>query len=204
MPEKEVGIWSTADLLGGKSHGEADLRRTMHTNGIITDMTGGLLGRSGATPQLPRPPLAGLWLTCSSYLGIRDNRLHFCGKCWMYLVLFLSWHDIVFVFCGSLRRFVWQSQRHFLWKVTLRIETFQALTANSLRYDKRLWSLYRNMKEAGMSPRWKGIWHEKRHRYSIVYNTRERARLQNCEKRSSANVCAVPPVELAKMLICRR
>lgn len=69
----------------------------MHTNGIITDMTGGLLGRSGATPQLPRPPLAGLWLTCSSYLGIRDNRLHFVenAECtWCYFC-----HDTILSLC---------------------------------------------------------------------------------------------------------
>lgn len=42
--EKEVVIWSSADQLGGKSHSDTDLRRTMHTNEIITDMVGGLLG----------------------------------------------------------------------------------------------------------------------------------------------------------------
>lgn len=52
----------------------------MHTNGIITDMTGGLLGTNSATPQLPRSPLVGSWLTCSSYLGIRDNRPPFVGN----------------------------------------------------------------------------------------------------------------------------
>lgn len=76
--EKEVVIWSTADLLGGKSHSDTDLRRTVHTNEIITDMVGGLLGKrkkkKGATPQLPQSPLPRPWLTCSRYMGIMDNR----------------------------------------------------------------------------------------------------------------------------------
>lgn len=58
---------------------------------------------------------------------------------------------------------------------------------------KRLRSLYRNMKDAMMSPRWEGIlWggKKKRHQYSIVYNTSERAMLHDCEKRSSGNVCS--------------
>lgn len=78
--EKEVVISSTADLLGGKSHSDTDLRRTMHTNGIITDMMGGLLGKNSATTQLPCSPLVRPWLTCSRYMGIMDNRLPFTGN----------------------------------------------------------------------------------------------------------------------------
>lgn len=56
----------------------------MHTNEIITDMVGGLLGKKknkkkeSTAPQLPyllRPVL-----TCSRYMGIKDNRLPFTGN----------------------------------------------------------------------------------------------------------------------------
>lgn len=49
-------IQSMADPLGVNSHSDTDLRRTMHTNEIITDFVGGLLSKKkkkSATTQLP-------------------------------------------------------------------------------------------------------------------------------------------------------
>lgn len=92
--EKEVVISSAADLLGGKSHGDADLRRTMHTNGIITDMMGGLLGRNSATTQLPCSPLVRPWLTRSRYMGIMDNTLPFTGNV-VCVTWYYFWHDTI-------------------------------------------------------------------------------------------------------------
>lgn len=45
----------------------------MHTNEIITDMVGGLLGKK-RYPSCHISPLVRLWLTCSRYMGIKDNR----------------------------------------------------------------------------------------------------------------------------------
>ena len=44
MWKEEVVIWST-DLLGEESHSDTDLKKTMHTNEIITDVVGGLSGK---------------------------------------------------------------------------------------------------------------------------------------------------------------
>lgn len=43
-----------ADPLGVKSHSDTDLKRTMHTNEIITNFVGGLWVKKDATAQLPQ------------------------------------------------------------------------------------------------------------------------------------------------------
>ena len=149
--EKEVVIWSMADLLGGKSHSDTDLRRTMHTNEIITDVVGGLLGAKKAIHPSCHIPLFWDRSTCSRYMGIMDNRPPFTGNVVCYL-----WHEASSpCVCARMQYFVWQSQRHSLWKVPRFCRHWElrrsALSSNTLRYDKRLWSLYRNMKDAMMS-----------------------------------------------------
>ena len=72
MFEGEVVIVSAADPLRVKSHCDTDLKRTMHTNEIITDKVGGLQRKRGATPQLPHSPLLRPWLTDP---GIRELKI---------------------------------------------------------------------------------------------------------------------------------
>lgn len=141
--EKEVVISSAADLLGGKSHGDKDLRRTMHTNGIITDMMGGLLGRNSATTQLPCSPLVRPWLTRSRYMGIMDNRLAFTGNvvCVTYIQFLLVCVCVCQdnIFCLTITKALPLKGDTENWDVQLWLQTLWGVTKKDCEACIEIW-----------------------------------------------------------------
>lgn len=148
------------------------------------------------TTQLPRSPPLRPWRTCSRYMGIMDNRAHFTRNvaCAHYF-----WHDAMSCRVRArMQYFVWQSQRHSLWKAS----TLWTETLGSGFKHFQVW-------QKTVKPAWNYEWRhhatqypggkEKRHQYGVVYNTSERARLHDCEKRSSG-MCRVWLPEFSQVI----